>query len=107
MQESLHFLRRAEDSTGPVYAFFPGDGHFFRIKPQKIKQNFVFLTESMIELDREKDSFRKEIYFPVGRINRNLSDNFGLFANYYQVLIPVDRISGAMIKCDCFIKKIN
>lgn len=58
MRESLHVLRQAEDSTGPVYAFFPGDGHFFRIKPQKIKQNFVFLTESMIELDREKRFFQ-------------------------------------------------
>ena len=59
MQEGLHFLRRAEDSAGPVYAFFPENGHFFRIKPQKIKQNFVFLTESMIELDREKRFFQE------------------------------------------------
>lgn len=59
MQKGLHFLRQAEDSAGPVYAFFPGDGHFFRIKLQKIKQNFVFLTESMIELDREKRFFQE------------------------------------------------
>lgn len=59
MRESLHVLRRTEDGAGPVYAFSPGDGHFFRIKLQKIKQNFVFLTESMIELDREKRFFQE------------------------------------------------
>ena len=63
MRESLHVLRRAEDSAGPVYAFFPGDGHFFRKKTQKIKQNFVFLTESMIELDRRKRFFQRENIF--------------------------------------------
>lgn len=63
MQEGLHFLRRAEDSAGPVYAFFPEDGHFFRIKPQKIKQNFVFLTESMIESDRRKRFLQGENIF--------------------------------------------
>lgn len=44
MRESLHFLRRAEDSAGPVYAFFPRRQAFFPEKTAENKTKLCFFN---------------------------------------------------------------
>jgi hypothetical protein len=44
MREGLHFLRRAEDSAGPVYAFFPRRRAFFPEKTAENKTKLCFFN---------------------------------------------------------------